>query len=381
MTRPLPAPADAAAVRPLPTPADLATARPLPTPAELASAHPLPPAGAEAVARHRDTVAAVLARRDPRLLVVVGPCSVHDTAAALEYAALLADAAERLADDLVLVFRAYLEKPRTVTGWTGLLTSPSLDGRADLDGGLRLGRSFLTEAAATGLPLAYEFVDPALAPYVADTVSWAAIGARTVASQPHRHLASWLPMPVGMKNCVSGSTDTAIAAVQAAAHPHTLPGLSSDGRLTTLRSAGNPDAHLVLRGGPTPNHDRESIAKARSALAASGLPRRIVVDASHGNSGKDHNRQPAVVADLAGQITGGDPSLAGVMIESYLSDGRQDPHAPQLRPDVSVTDSCLGWSRTVPLLESLALASHRRSRGPGGWPAVRTGAVHVPDGP
>ncbi|WP_267242289.1 3-deoxy-7-phosphoheptulonate synthase [Streptomyces sp. PR69] len=365
MTRPLPAPADLAAVRPLPTPTDLATAHPLPTPAELASAHPLPPAAADTVARHRDTVAAVLARRDPRLLVIAGPCSVHHTTAALEYAALLADAAERFADDLVLVLRAYLEKPRTVTGWTGLLTSPSLDGKGDLAGGLHLGRSFLTEAAATGLPLAYEFVDPALAPYVADTVSWAAIGARTVASQPHRHLASWLPMPVGMKNCVSGSTDTAIAAVQAAAHPHTLPGLSSDGRLTTLQSTGNPDAHLVLRGGPLPNYDRESIAQARSALAASGLPQRIVVDASHGNSGKDHNRQPAVVADLAQQITDGDPSLAGVMIESYLSDGRQDPDAQALRPDVSVTDSCLGWSRTIPLLENLALASHRRGR-PGG---------------
>ncbi|WP_415949179.1 3-deoxy-7-phosphoheptulonate synthase [Streptomyces sp. KLOTTS4A1] len=362
MTRPLSAPSDLAAVRPLPTPADLATADPLPTPAELASAHPLTPVAADAVARHRDTVAAVLARRDPRLLVVVGPCSVHDTAAGSEYAALLADAAERLADDLVVVLRAYLEKPRTVTGWTGLLTAPSLDGTGDLARGLHLGRSFLTQAAASGLPLAYEFVDPALATYVADTVSWAAIGARTVASQPHRQLASWLPMPVGMKNCVSGSTDTAIAAVRAAAHPHTLPGLSSDGRLTTLRSTGNPDAHLVLRGGPNPNYDRASIARARSALAASGLPERIVVDASHGNSGKDHNRQPVVVADLAGQIADGDPALAGIMIESYLSDGRQDPGAPALRPDLSVTDSCLGWSRTLPLLESLAVASRRRSR-------------------
>ncbi|MGH4033553.1 3-deoxy-7-phosphoheptulonate synthase [Actinomycetota bacterium Odt1-20B] len=333
---------------------------PLPTPAELATAHPLPPATAEAVAHHRDTVAAVLAGRDPRLLVVVGPCSVHDTAAALEYAALLAGAAERLADDLVIVLRAYLEKPRTVTGWTGLLTTPTLDGKADLATGLSLGRSFLTEAAATGLPLAYEFVDPALAPYVADTVSWAAIGARTVASQPHRHLASWLPMPVGMKNCVSGSTDTAIAAIQAAAHPHTVPAISTDGRLTTLHSTGNPDTHLVLRGGPTPNYDRASVAQACSALAAAGLPERLVVDASHGNSGKDHNRQPAVIADLAQQLRDGAPALAGVMIESFLSDGRQDPSAATLRPDLSVTDACLGWHRTAPLLDTLALAARRR---------------------
>ncbi|MHC0429129.1 3-deoxy-7-phosphoheptulonate synthase [Streptomyces sp. O3] len=358
--RPLPAQSDRAFARPLPTPADLATADPLPAPAELAAAHPLPEATAEAVAEHRDTVAAVLARRDPRLLVVVGPCSVHDTTAALEYAALLATAARRLADDLVIVFRAYLEKPRTVTGWTGLLAAPTLDDEGDLAAGLHVGRSFLTEAAATGLPLAYEFVDPALAPYVADTVSWAAIGARTVASQPHRHLASWLPMPVGMKNCVSGGTDTAIAAIQAAAHPHTLPAVSSDGRLTTLHSTGNPDAHLVLRGGPTPNYDRESVARARSALAAAGLPQRIVVDASHGNSGKDHNRQPAVIAELAQQITDGDQSLAGVMIESYLSDGGQSLAAEPLRPDLSVTDPCLGWSRTAPLLDALALASRRR---------------------
>ncbi|WP_184078396.1 3-deoxy-7-phosphoheptulonate synthase [Nocardiopsis mwathae] len=337
---------------------------PLPTPAALTAAHPLTPAAADAVADHRATVAAVLDRRDPRLLVVVGPCSVHDPAAALEYAGLLADAARRLADDLVLVFRAYLEKPRTITGWTGLIACPGLDGKGDLATGLRLGRSFLTDAAATGLPLAYEFVDPALAPYVADTVSWAAVGARTVASQPHRHLASWLPMPVGMKNCVSGRLDTAIAAVQAAAHPHTLPTVSPDGCLTALDSTGNPDAHLVLRGGPTPNYDMTGVAQARSALAAADLPHRLVVDAAHGNSGKDHDRQPHVITDLAAQIADGDDSLAGVMIESYLSDGRQDPGAATLRPDLSITDPCLGWSRTVPLLDHLALASRRRRSSP-----------------
>ncbi|MBB0247058.1 3-deoxy-7-phosphoheptulonate synthase, partial [Streptomyces alkaliphilus] len=301
----------------------------------------------------------VLARRDPRLLVVVGPCSVHDPAAGAEYAALLAAASRRLADDLVVVLRAYLEKPRTVTGWPGLLTVPTPGGPSDPAVGLRTGRALLTGLAAE-LPLAYEFVDPVLAPYVADTMSWGAIGARTVACQPHRHMASWLPMPVGMKNCVSGRTDTALAAIRAAAHRHTLPTVAPDGRLIALDSTGNPDTHLVLRGGPTPNYDRACVARARTELGAAGLPERIVVDASHGNSGKDHNRRPAVVADLAEQIADGDRSLVGVMIESYLADGAQDPAAVPLRRDLSVTDACLGWERTVPLLDALALASRRR---------------------
>lgn len=334
----------------------------LPAPAELHTAVPLPPATASAVAAHRDTVAAVLDGRDPRLLVVVGPCSVHDTAAALDYAELLAGAAHRLADDLVVVLRAYLEKPRTALGWKGLLDSPALEGKSDLATGLRTGRAFLAEAAGRGVPLAYEFVDPVLAPYVADTVSWAAIGARTVASQPHRHLASWLPMPVGMKNCVSGDLAPAVAAAQVAAHPHALPMLSPEGRLVLTETVGNPHPHLVLRGGPTPNHGAVHVARGADLLAASGLPRTVVVDASHGNSGKDHDRQAEVAAELARRIGDGEPHLTGVMIESYLSDGRQELTADPLRRDLSVTDACLGWERTEPLLDALALASRRRRR-------------------
>lgn len=326
----------------------------LPTPAELLAAHPAPD-----VTRHRETVAAVLDRRDPRLLVVVGPCSVHDPAAALGYAHLLADAAARFADDLVVVLRAYLEKPRTVAGWTGFLPDPTLDGKGHLAEGLRQGRAFLLDAAATGLPLAYEFVDPVLAPYVADVVSWAAIGARTVASQPHRHLASWLPMPVGMKNCVSGRLDPAVDAIRAAALSHPFAGVGADGRMTTVRSLGNPDAHLVLRGGREPNYDARSVAAALDVLTGAGLPRRVVVDASHGNSGKDHDRQPLVVEDLAARIAAGDRAIAGVMIESYLADGRQDPDARPPRPDLSRTDACLGWTRTVPLLDLLARSARR----------------------
>ncbi|MGM1059513.1 3-deoxy-7-phosphoheptulonate synthase [Saccharothrix sp. Mg75] len=328
----------------------------LPTPGEVASAHSV----AGAVARHRETVTDVLAGRDPRLLVVVGPCSVHDPVAALDYAHLLKGAADRFADDLVVVMRAYLEKPRTVSGWTGLLPDPTLDGKGDIAAGVRLGRAFLAEAAATGLPLAYEFVDPVLAHYVADVVTWGAVGARTVASQPHRHLASWLPLPIGMKNCVSGRLDTAVDAIRAAGLPHAFPGVAADGRLTTLRSTGNPDAHLVLRGGPTPNYGAAHVAGALAALSAAGVPPRVVVDASHGNSGKDHRRQPAVVADLAAQVEDGNRGLVGVMIESYLSDGRQDPASNRLRPDLSVTDSCLGWDNTLPLLHALARASRAR---------------------
>lgn len=334
----------------------------LPSPDELASAHPLPPGTASAVREHRDTITRVLDGSDPRLLVVAGPCSVHDPQAALEYAELLAGAARRFADELVVILRSYLEKPRTVAGWTGLLADPALDGHGDLRSGLSTGRSFLAEAAGLGMPLAYEFVDPLLAPYVADTVSWGAVGARTVASQPHRHLASWLDMPVGMKNCVSGSLTTAIDAVRAAGSAHVFAGLDPRGMPRTLRSAGNPAAHLVLRGGPEPNYSSADIAGALRKLDASGVPRRVVVDASHGNSGKDHNRQPDVLADLADQLRAGQHALVGVMLESYLAEGRQDPASRTLRRDLSVTDACLGWHRTHRLLEQLAQAARDWAR-------------------
>ncbi|WP_067467952.1 3-deoxy-7-phosphoheptulonate synthase [Actinomadura macra] len=332
-----------------------------PTPADVTADTPLDPALRTAVSAHRETIAGVLDRRDPRLLVIVGPCSVHDPVAALDYAHRLADAATRFADDLVVVLRAYLEKPRTVAGWAGLLRDPTLDGAGDIAGGIRAGRAFLVDAARTGLPIAYEFVDPFLAPHVADTVSWAAIGARTVTSPPHRQLASWLPMPVGMKNTLGGRIDLAIDAIRAAGLPHVFPGIGTDGRVTALRSDGNLAVHLVLRGGTVPNHDTASVAAAVNALAEAGLHSRVVVDCSHGNSGKDHNRQPVVLADLADRIGRGDQALAGVMLESYLADGRQGPDTRPLRPDLSITDACLGWARTAPLLEQLAVAARRRN--------------------
>jgi 3-deoxy-7-phosphoheptulonate synthase len=335
---------------------------PLPTPAALLADLPASPGIARQVRAHRAAVRRVLGGTDDRLLVVVGPCSVHDPAAGLDYARRLAASADRFGRDLLVVLRAHVEKPRSVVGWKGLAHDPALDGSGDLATGLRTARAFLLDAASTGLPLATEFVEPLVAPYVADLVSWGAIGARTVASQPHRQLASWLPMPVGCKNGTGGDVAPALDAVRAARVPHTFPGLDAAGQPVVLRGAGNPDAHVVLRGGSAgPNYDAASVGQVLRALRAAGLPARLVVDASHGNSGKDHRRQPAVAAALADQVAAGCSGIAGVMVESFLAEGRQDlvPGAP-LRYGVSVTDACLGWGQTGAVLDRLAAAARAR---------------------
>ena len=334
----------------------------LPTPAQLRAAYPVGPQRQAEIARHRRAIVDVLDGTDDRLLVVVGPCSVHDTSAGLHYARQLADVAAELGDDLLIVLRTYLEKPRTTVGWKGLLVDPYLDDTQDLCAGLRLGREFLCQAADLGLPLAYEFVEPMFAPYLADLVSWAAIGARTVASQPHRQLASALPMPVGMKNTTSGDVRAAAEAVHAAAVAHVYAGLTLDGHPAVLHSAGNRDCHVVLRGGPTPNYDAVSVASALAILWDAGLPARLMVDASHGNSGKDHRRQPLVVADLAAQLAAGERGLVGVMVESFLGEGRQEIDSTPLRYGVSVTDGCLGWTATRDALDTLAGAVRQRRR-------------------
>ncbi|NUT51741.1 MAG: 3-deoxy-7-phosphoheptulonate synthase, partial [Saccharothrix sp.] len=303
----------------------LETVRALPTSGETRAAAPLSEALAAEVAAHRDAVRRVLDGADDRLLVVVGPCSVHDPVAALDYAHRLAAAAAPLAGELLVVLRAYLEKPRSVVGWKGLVHDPALDGDGDLATGLRVGRRFLLDAAGAGLPLAAEFVDPMVAPYLADVIGYGAIGARTVASQPHRQLASWLPMPVGCKNGVDGDVGVAVDAIRAAGVRHLFPGVADDGTPVVQRGAGNRHAHLVLRGGASgTNYDADSVAAALARLRAADLPARVVVDASHGNSGKDHRRQPHVVADLARQVAGGQRGLVGVMVESFLHEGRQD---------------------------------------------------------
>jgi 3-deoxy-7-phosphoheptulonate synthase len=334
----------------------------LPAPAALAAAHPLPPELAAAVDGHRTAIRRILDSADDRLLVVIGPCSIHDPAAGLDYAGRLAAVADRHRADLLVIMRAYLEKPRSAGGWKGLVPNPDLDGRGDLAHGLVLGRRFLLDAAATGLPLAYEFVEPLVASYLADTVSWAAIGARTVTSQPHRHLAAWLPMPVGCKNSIDGDVGAAVAAVRVAAASHRFPGVGVAGEPAVLHAGGNPWAHVVLRGGASgPNYQPAAVAASLAALHRASLPARVVVDASHGNSGKDHRRQPAVIAALAAQVAGGRPGLVGVMVESFLTAGRQDQ--PE-RYGMSITDGCIGWGQTEAALDTLAAAVRER-RGTG----------------
>ncbi|MEV6522220.1 3-deoxy-7-phosphoheptulonate synthase [Longispora sp. NPDC051575] len=336
------------------------TAERLVSPAVLRAAVPAP--DPEGVAGQRAAIAAVLDGRDRRLLVVVGPCSVHDPDAGTEYARRLAAHARTVEADLLVVMRAYLEKPRTVVGWTGMVNDPGLDGSGDLDAGLSTARRFLAGASAAGVPLAYEFVDPMLAGYLSDLVSWGAIGARTVQSQPHRLLASALPMPVGFKNPTSGDVRGAVQAVQAAGSGHVFPAMGDDGEPTVVRSGGNPHGHVILRGGDAtgPNYDADSVGRALDLLDAAGLPRRVVVDASHGNSGKDHHRQRVVLADLAGQVAGGSAGIAGVMVESFLEAGAQPIDNLPLVYGRSVTDACLGWSDTEEVLDDLARAARAR---------------------
>ena len=333
---------------------------PLVSPALLHHELPLDDDLSAAVVEGRRAVARVLDREDDRLMVVVGPCSVHDPAAALEYADRLAETAARLADDLLIVMRVYFEKPRSTVGWKGLINDPRLDGSGDVNTGLRTARSLLLRVLRKGLPVGCEFLDPITPQYIADTVSWGAIGARTVESQVHRQLASGLSMPIGMKNRPDGAISTAVDAIRAASVPHVFPGIDMSGTPAILHTRGNADCHLVLRGGRGgPNYGAEDVAGALDLLRAAGLPERLIVDASHDNSGKDHTRQPVVAQDVAAQLAAGQRGIAGVMLESFLVPGRQDldPTRP-LAYGQSITDACMGWDTTVQVLEGLASA-HR----------------------
>ncbi|WP_312200163.1 3-deoxy-7-phosphoheptulonate synthase, partial [Stutzerimonas balearica] len=307
------------------------SAQPLPSPAVLRQRLPLSDALAARVHADRNAIRAVLDGRDPRLLVVVGPCSLHDPVAALEYAERLAALAPELSDQLLLVMRAYVEKPRTTIGWKGLLYDPHLDGRGDMAEGLRLSRRLMLDIFEAGLPLATELLQPMAASYFDDLLGWAAIGARTSESQIHRELVSGLDLPVGFKNGTDGSLTIACDAMRSAAHPHRHFGIDALGHPALLETHGNPDTHLVLRGGHRgPNHDAASVAQARAALAKQGIAARLVVDCSHANSGKDPLRQPAVLAEVIEQRLAGDVSLRGVMLESNLFDGCQ-PLSGELR--------------------------------------------------
>jgi 3-deoxy-7-phosphoheptulonate synthase len=334
-------------------------------PATLLGEQPLADAPAEVVLRGRTAVKDVLDKADDRLLVVVGPCSVHDADAALDYAHRLSAAARQLGDELLLVMRVYFEKPRTTTGWKGLINDPHLDESGDVNEGLKLARRLLLQVLELGLPVGCEFLDPITPQYIADAVSWGAIGARTTESQIHRQLASGLSMPIGFKNRTDGDVAVAVDAVRAAAVPHTFAGIDFIGTPAVLHTRGNPDCHVILRGGRgAPNFSAEHVAAALERLRAAGLPARVVVDASHDNSGKDHERQPAVVEDIAGQLAAGNEALVGVMLESFVVAGRQD--LQNGRPPTygqSITDACMSWETTVEVLHELAAAvGHRRGR-------------------
>jgi 3-deoxy-7-phosphoheptulonate synthase len=338
--------------------------RPLLPPAILMEDLPLTEAASTTVADGRAAITRVLRGQDDRLVVIVGPCSIHDVKAARAYAEGLLALRAELADALVVVMRVYFEKPRTTVGWKGLINDPHLDGTFKVNEGLALARGLLLDLAERGLPAGCEFLDTITPQYIADLVSWGAIGARTTESQVHRELASGLSVPVGFKNGTDGNTQIAIDAIQAAGHPHQFLSVTKQGLSAIVVTRGNPDCHVILRGSAAaPNFGAEDVARAVTSLERAKLPPRLMVDCSHGNSRKDPTRQPAVAHDLAGQIGAarGAPPVFGLMIESHLVGGRQDclPGRPLVYGQ-SITDACLAWSDTVPVLRELAGAVRAR---------------------
>jgi len=336
-------------------------ARPLIFPAALAGELPLDDAGAVFVAQSRRTVEDIILGRDDRLLAVVGPCSIHDPAAASEYAERLHELAARHAAELFVVMRVYFEKPRTIVGWKGLINDPDLDGSFRINQGLRLARKLMIDLTALRLPVATEFLDTTLGQYYAELVTWGGIGARTVESQVHRELASGLSMPVGFKNRTDGDVQVAVDAICTAQHPHWFPSLTKDGAPAVLGTAGNDRCHLVLRGGTLgPNYTAEHARAAGELLRAASLPPFLMVDCSHANSGKDAERQPAVAAEIAAQIAAGERAICGVMFESNLLGGSQDYRTRPLVYGQSITDPCLSFEKTIPVLAKLAEAVRAR---------------------
>jgi 3-deoxy-7-phosphoheptulonate synthase len=321
---------------------------PLDAPAALKRELPGSDAVYEVVVRTRTTIREIIRGTDRRLLAVVGPCSIHDPEAALDYAARLHRLAERVADRLFVVMRVYFEKPRTTIGWKGLINDPRLDGTNDMRRGLRLARKLLLDINALGLPAGTELLDPITPQYLADLVSWSAIGARTTESQTHREMASGLSMPVGFKNSTDGNQQVAIDAMVSAGSPHTFLGIDQEGFTSVVHTEGNPDRHIVLRGGRTPNYDQASIRACEALLATRDVPARIMVDCSHAQTGKDYTRQPEVLADLVGQVAAGNRSILGFMLESNLGAGNQPlPRGGAgLRYGVSITDACIDWDTT-----------------------------------
>jgi 3-deoxy-7-phosphoheptulonate synthase len=323
---------------------------------------PLTERASSTVFQARAEVTKILHGKDDRLLVIVGPCSIHDTKAAREYAGRLKDAIEELKKHLHIIMRVYFEKPRTTIGWKGLINDPHLDESFQINDGLREARHLLLDVADMGVPAGTEFLDMITPQYVSDLVSWGAIGARTTESQVHRELVSGLSCPVGFKNGTSGNVQIAIEAVQSAAHPHTFLGHTKNGQSAIFVTKGNPDCHVILRGGrKTVNYDAASVAEACALLEKGGLPPRVMIDCSHANSNKDHTRQPTVCRDVAGQIAAGEYRIIGLMLESNLVGGTQKlvKGAP-LTYGQSITDACIGWDETVVLLRELAASVRSR---------------------
>ncbi len=322
-------------------------------PKELHQLYPLTPAAAETVLNGRTQIQACLSGQDSRMLVVIGPCSIHDPKAALEYATRLSKLQKSLQKNLLIVMRVYFEKPRTTIGWKGLINDPDMDGSCDMEKGLKLAREIMQKINEMELPIATEILDPVSPQYLSDLISWASVGARTTESQTHREMASGLSMPVGFKNNTDGSTDVAIAAMQSALHPHSFIGIDPTGHTCIVRTQGNPFGHVILRGGHrAPNYHPENIKAVAQSLEAAQLCAKIMVDCSHANSHKKHSNQEHVLLNVVEQVCDGNPNILGVMIESNLEEGNQKipTDLSQLKYGVSVTDECIGWAKTEELL-------------------------------
>ena len=322
------------------------------TPQQLRDKLPVSDAGLQFVHQSRQTIADIIHKRDHRLLVVCGPCSIHDIEAAKDYAVKLKALSEELGDQLYIVMRVYFEKPRTTVGWKGLINDPHLDGSFEVEEGLHIARQLLIDLVEMGIPLATEALDPISPQYLGDLFSWAAIGARTTESQTHREMASGLSMPVGFKNGTDGSLGTAINAMQAAASGHRFMGINRDGQVALLNTEGNPDGHVILRGGKQTNYDSVSIAECENEMKAAGLSPSLMVDCSHANSRKDCRRQPLVAEDVFHQIREGNKSIIGLMLESHIHEGSQSADLPfsEMEYGVSITDACISWENTQALL-------------------------------
>lgn len=332
---------------------------PIIAPADLRQVFPMSDTTREFVSRSREKIKEILQRRDRRLMVVVGPCSIHDPEAAVEYARRLSSLARRVDDQLMLVMRVYFEKPRTTVGWKGLINDPDMDGSHNISKGLGIARGLLYKLTCLEVPVANEMLDPITPEYVADLISWGAIGARTTESQTHRELASGLSFPIGFKNGTDGNLQIAIDAMISARAPHSFLGINREGKASIIQTTGNPDVHIVLRGGSRkPNYLPEDILHTEEILKKNGQLPTIMVDCSHGNSNKDYKRQPEVLEQVISQVVAGNQSISGLMIESNLEEGNQKVPADhtQLKYGVSITDACINWETT----EHILLESHKR---------------------